>query len=342
MNRLVIFALGAAAWACSDELSNPIVSDDELVVVVNSTENSLTVFAVNDPARTDTIPLGTANASPVSLDARGSLVAVPLGTAHAVALVDLRTAGVMRTVPLAQGSGATGAAFESDSVLWVANPGLNTVTRVSVSSGDTASLAVGRYPQALVVVGDELWVLSVNLVQFEPAGPGWFNVVDLPTRSVTDSVPLSGSNSQFAVLADDGLIYVVHSGRFGQSEGRLSLVDPAARAELIVVQGLGEFPGQVADDLRRGRLLIASINHGLMVFDRDTRRLTAGPGEGLLLDEEGFASVTLDSSGRIYAVQHGDCVNPGRVRVLRADLSEIRTVPTGACPFAVAATRLEP
>lgn len=341
MKRLVALACLVTAGACSDELSSPLVSDDEVLVVVNSIDNSLTVFAVNDPAATHTIPLGTAAGTPVSVAARGSLVAVPLGIEHAVALVDLETAQVMRTVPLAQGSGATGAAFESDTVLWVANPGLNTVTRVSVLSGDTASVVVGQYPQGVVAIDGQMWVLNGNLEQFEPAGPGWLSVVDPVAGAVVDSVPLAGTNSQFAVLADDGLLYVVHSGRFGESEGRMSLVDPASRAELIVVQGLGTFPGEVADDFRQGRLLITSFDNGLMEFDRLTRRLTVGPAEGLRLDGEGFASVTLDSSGRIYAVQSGNCVEPGRVRVLRADLSEVTMVPTGVCPFAITATRLE-
>lgn len=343
MKPLLLWLALLASVACSDELSNPVVSSDELIVVVNSEDNSLTLVPVNDPTNTGTIALGTGTGTPVSLAVRGSLAAVPLGLDHAVALVNLDAGSVLRTVPLAQGSGATGAAFEGDSAVWVANPLLNTVTRVRVSSGDTASVAVGQYPQGLAVLDDRLWVLNANLetVSYTPAGPGWLTVVDLATRTVIDSLGLTGLNSQFLVPADDGLLYVVHSGRFGLDEGRLSIVDPDAGTEVAVVNGLGAFPGASADDVRRARILVSSFDHGLMEVDRGTRTLTRGPSEGVLVDGAGFAGVALDGSGRIYAIQSGDCITPGRVQILQADLSPVLTVATGSCPFAIAATRLE-
>jgi hypothetical protein len=342
MNRMLLSLVLVTTLACSDELANPVISSDEVVVVVNSTDNSLTLVPVNDPTATATIPLGTGTATPVSLAVRGSIAAVPLGLDHAVALVDLNARVVARTVALAQGSGATGAAFEGDSAVWVANPLLNTVTRVTIVSGDTASVGVGQYPQALAAIGDELWVLNVNLVSFAPVGPGWLSVVDLTNATVVDSVGLTGENSQFLVPAEDGLLYVVHSGRFGGADGRLSVVDPDARRELAVVNGLGEFPGASADDLRRARVLVTSFAHGLMEVDRATRTLTRGPDDGILVDGAGFAGIALDSSGRLYAIQSGDCVAPGAIQILQADFSRVRTVAAGSCPFAVAATRLEP
>jgi len=339
-----LLALVVAGGACSDELSNPVVSSDEAIVVVNSTEGSLTLVPVNDPTSTRTIALGTATGTPVSIAVVGSVAAVPLGLDHAVALVDLDAGAVLRTVALAQGSGATGAAFDGDSAVWVGNPLLNTVTRVRVASGDTASVAVGQYPQGLAVLDGRLWVLNTNLetVTFTPAGPGWLTVIDLATRTVVDSVGLTGLNSQFLVPADDGLLYVVHSGRFGLAEGRLSIVDPDARGEVAVINGLGSFPGASADDLRRARILVASFDHGLMEVDRATRTLTRGPDDGVLIDGAGFSGVALDGSGRIYAIQSGDCVTPGRVQILQADFSRVLSVATGSCPFAIAATRLEP
>jgi len=332
-----------ASLSCSDELSNPVVSSDEAIVVVNSTESSLTLIPVNDPSHPRTIALGTTSGTPVSLAVAGSIAAVPLGLDHAVALVDLETGSVLRTVALAQGSGATGAAFEGDSIVWVANPLLNTVTRVRIATGDTMSVAVGQYPQSLAVVDGHLWVLNTNLetVTFTPAGPGWLTVVDLETRGVIDSLGLTGLNSQFLVPADDGLLYVVHSGRFGFTEGRLSIVDPGTLTEVAVINGLGSFPGASADDLRRARILVTSFDHGLMEVDRGIRTLTRGPDDGVLIDGAGFAGVALDGSGRIYAIQSGDCVSPGRVQILQADFSHVLTVPTGSCPFAIAATRLE-
>src|SRR2546430_11447587 len=48
---------------------------------------------------------------------------------------------------------------------WIANPNLNTVTRVNyLRNGDTTSVAVGVYPQAVAIVGTRVFVINSNLV----------------------------------------------------------------------------------------------------------------------------------------------------------------------------------
>ena len=46
---------------------------------------------------------------------------------------------LVNTISLAPGSGVAGAALISDSVAYVSNANLNTVTRVDLATGDTAS-----------------------------------------------------------------------------------------------------------------------------------------------------------------------------------------------------------
>ena len=56
---------------------------------------------------------------------------MPLGLDNAVAVVDLVDAKVVQTIPLPDNSGATGSAIVDDSIAFVANPNLNTVSRVN-------------------------------------------------------------------------------------------------------------------------------------------------------------------------------------------------------------------
>ena len=87
-----------------------------------------------------------------------------MGLDNTAAIVDLRTAQVVNTINLPAGSGATGAAIVNDSIAYVANPNLNTVTRINLRSGDTASVRVGIFPQGLVFTRGRLFVLNGNLV----------------------------------------------------------------------------------------------------------------------------------------------------------------------------------
>ena len=111
--------------------------EEEIGVVVNSLDVSLTVFSVDEPAAPNTIGLSPAG-SPVGLALRGSLAVVPLGFVPAVAVVDLSSGILLQTIALPEGSGATGAAFLTDSLVLVANPNLNSVSPVNIVTGAVA------------------------------------------------------------------------------------------------------------------------------------------------------------------------------------------------------------
>src|SRR5207249_12190725 len=133
-----------------------------------------------------TVDLGTPGGAATTAAGRGGSVIVPLGPADSVAVIHnaglCTTRACVRPVvvfSLAKGSGATGAAIQDDSIAWVANPSLNTVTRVNYfRNGDTTSVAVGVYPQAVAIVGTRVFVVNSNLVGSTPAGPSWLTSFD--------------------------------------------------------------------------------------------------------------------------------------------------------------------
>jgi len=175
-----------------------------------------------------------------------------------------------------------------------------------------------------------------------PAGPSWLTSFDCCGVRTTDSIPLTGANARFAVVGDDSLLYVIAAGHGAAADGKLSIVDPIARTEVAVLNGLGERPGAMAFHPTGSRLLIASLTEGILEVNTSIRAITRGPGNGVKPGGQGVAGLAIDLRGRVYAVDPVGCVVPGVVHVLTAppDYHEIKTVPVGNCPTtaAVAAT----
>jgi len=148
--------------------------------------------------------------------------------------------------------------------------------------------------------------------------------------------------ARFAAVGDDSLLYVVAAGRSGTADGKLSIVDPKRRAEVAVLNGLGESPGAVVFHPTGSRLLIASAREGILEVNTSIRAVTRAPGNGINPGGSGINGLAIDLRGRVYAVGPGGCNGPGMVHVLTAppDYREIHTVTVGICPTtaAVAAT----
>jgi hypothetical protein len=319
----------------------------EVLLAVNSTEGSLSIVPVAQPGSAVKVPLGGTAPTPVGVSALNGIAVVPMGNDNSVAIVDLRTATVARTIPLPANSGATGSAVIDDSITYVANPNLNTVTRVNYLTGDTASVAVGVYPQGLLYTRGKLFVLNGNLVNFAPAGSSWLNVIDPVTnqRITTgpDSVELTGpGNAGFASEggANDPFIYIMNTGSYSSGDGALSIVEPVSGRLDATIIGFGTGPGAIASDGGE-RLYISSYSEGLMVLDTRNRSIIRGAGNGVAVPNN--AAVAVDAEGRIYAIDSGPCAGgqPGYAHVLRADdLTESGTIALGECPVGVVVTRI--
>jgi len=142
MTRFALMSVLAGTLGCS-ETTAPLPPPDEVLLVVNSTESSLSIVPVESPASAVDFPLGGTTPTPVGVAARDAIAIVPMGLDNSVVVVDLRTPKILRTIHLPAGSGATGVAIVDDSIAYVANPNLNSVTRINYLTGDTASVAVG-------------------------------------------------------------------------------------------------------------------------------------------------------------------------------------------------------
>jgi len=340
----VLAALGVSL-ACA-EASAPLPPAVEVILLVHQGPATVTVIPVSSPGTQTSIPLGGAGAKPTSLSARNGWAIVPLGDDPEAAVLDLRASQVTRLVPLPPNSGATGAAIVDDSIAYVGNPNRNSVTRINYRTGDTASLAVGATPKAVVFTRGKVFVLNANLNGATPAGPSWISVVDPVTNRLASgvdsiSLPLPG-NASYGDVAQDGLLYVMNAGPAdGTTDSRLSLVDPVGREELGNFKGFGNYAGALANN-GAGRLFISSRSQGLMVFDQINRQVVRGAGNGVPIADN--SGVAVDGDGRIYVVESGACSGaaPGRLHLLRRNLTEARVVDVDPCPVAAVITEIPP
>jgi hypothetical protein len=345
--RLLLAPLATigVSLACA-RATAPLPPAEEVLLVVNRDDASLQVIPVDAPTTSNTIPLGGTAPTPVGVSALNGIALVPMGADQSVAVVDLQSQAVVRTVGLPAGSGALGAALVDDSIGYVANPGLNSVTRVNYLSGDTATVEVGAAPVGAIYTRGKLFVWNANAVGGVPSGPSWLSVVDPLTNHLAggvDSILMPGpGNATSGVVAQDGVLYVMNTGAASASApGRLTLVDPVGRAELGNFGGFGLTPGAIATN-RTDRLYISSLTEGLMVFDLVNRQIVRGAGNGVNIPQN--SGVAVDSHGRIYALESGDCATGGlgAIHILRPDFTEIRTVPAGHCATAVLVTQIPP
>jgi hypothetical protein len=344
LRLLLAAAAGTAVLGCADT-NAPLPAAEEVLLVVNSTASTLSIVPVESPNKAVVVPLAGTTPTPVGVSARKDIAIVPLGLDNAVAVVDLRGATVLRTIPLPDNSGATGSTVVDDSIAYVGNPNLNTVSRVNYLTGATSDVAVGVFPQGLVFTRGKVFVLNGNLVNFAPAGPSWITVIDPATNAragAADSIALTGpGNAGFADVAPDGLMYVMNTGDYSSGEGRLSVVDPLARTELASHSGFGTGPGNVASD-NNSHLFISSFAEGVMEFDLDSNKVVLGAGHGIQIP--GNSAVATDSKGRLYAISSGPCTGgkPGVAHVFDTSLTEIRTITLGECPSGAAVVQIPP
>jgi hypothetical protein len=200
---------------------------------------------------------------------------------------------------------------------------------------------VGPTPEAVVIADSTVFVVNANMAGSVPAGPS--SITFRPAAlgafpaGAFGTTALSCVGARHATLGGDNLIYVTCGGHPGAADGKLSIVDPISRTELVVINGLGESPGSAAFH-PSGRLMIASDTTGILEVNTLTRAINRGPGQGVKLDGHGVAVLAVDERGRVYALDRRDCVQPGMLHILAAPPSydDLNRVTVGACPSAVA------
>ena len=333
----------ALLLGCADTNAPP-PDPIELFVAVNTQSNSVTVAPVDQSEAPVVIVLGNPRGTPTTIAARERFAMVPIGEVDEIAVLDLARKTLMHRIALPDGSGVAGAIMVNDSIGYVANARRNTISRVNVLSRATVEVPAGASPQGFALVRGRLFVLNANLdPDGEPIGESWISILNPATNQPApgiDSIPLTGGgNASSAVVAGDGLVYVLSRGPSTPAGGRLSAIDPLERREVASFAGLGLLPGGLATD-GRSRIFVSSLTEGLLEFNTDSNAVVRGEGEGLPIPTN--TGVAVDSEGRVYAIEAGPCApgEPGFAHVLDEELVEIRSIQLGRCPTAATVVRI--
>ena len=315
-------ALAVAGWGCSDALEQTTPVGQE-ILVLDGPSATLTPVNAGDFSTGLSVLLAFPVPGTPRLAGRGSVVVVPGGTHDSVQIVTL--SGGVAVVPVA--GHTVGAAFQDDTLAWVADSSVDSISQLNVRTGQqVTSRLVGAGPVALAVTDSQ--VFSVHST--------WLTATKLAGAPGTDSIPLSGVDAHFALVGDDSLLYVIERGDSGKANGRISIVDPVGRQELVVINGLGERPGPGVFH-PTGRILIASPTDGILEVNSLTRTVSRGPGGGIKPGGKGVVAVALDNRGRVYAVSNTGCGSTaGALYILTPppDYTIISTIPLGLCPVA--------
>ena len=333
----------AAALASCAETSAPSPPAEPLLLVLDQGGPSLSILPLPSLSSSVQLALG-AGVGPASLATRGAVALVSFSQSDNVAAIDLRARTVARWIPLPAGAGASGLTLMDDSIAFVANTSLGSITRINYLSGDTTEIVVGGNPLGAEFTRGRLFVLNGINPPGGGVGAAWATVIDPVSNERSegiDSIALPGPGyARYAAVAADGLLYIMNRGDTTSGVGRLSIVDPVQRSELASFGGLGTAPGNLAAGIR-DRLLISSLTEGVMEFDTRDRRVVRGAGAGVRIAENSFVAVDPDS--RVYALERGDCAaSAGVLHVLRPDLSELSARPLPGCPIAVQVALLPP
>lgn len=339
MRRLVLLAL-TVATGCSDALEQT-SSAGQVVAVSDRDHEVVSLVSATDLAVLANV--GTPGRAPISVAGRDNILLVPFGGELGVIDLETQQTALSGVVPLGP-VGAIAVTIQDDSIAWTANQRDSTVTRVNYRTASTMSLALSGEPWDLVFARGNVFVVTRDIRTWS----SWLSVVEPTGMRQIDSVPLTGVYAHHVTLGGDGLIYVVSSGplTIGTTEGRVAIVDPVARSEVAVINGLGEIArGAVYHP--SGRLLVAS-QHGILEVNTLTRSLSRGPANAVTPggpDVNGVIGVSVDQRGRVYVTDGRNCggTSPGFVRVLSSppDYRELRTISVSSCP-AAAATAFKP
>lgn len=311
-----------ALAACGDDVLTPgeeflrgTDDDRQIGLVVNSTNKSLTLFQLADPANRVEVALGTSSAvTPVSFSSRGSRAAVPLGNASSVALVDLSRQEVARYFLFRQGN-TTGSAWADDNTVLAANTTGDFVGRFTLdqaSDSITQTVEVAPAPTAIVVTEGRAFVVSGNLDDnYSSLGNGVVTVLNPRTLAVERTLNTGGTNSSAAAVGPDGLVYVLNTGDY-VADASVTVIDPRA---LTVVREVGGFipgSGSISID-ERGLMYVSAFFGGTTVYNTATRTFVRGQdnplcapfsnakGEGC----RGAFDAVADERGRVFQLFFG-------------------------------------
>src|SRR3954470_22308721 len=99
--RVAALALVLTGLTSCAETSAPLPPPEEVVVVLNTNDATLSLIPIAAPTQVSTVPLGPSDVRPANVTTRGAVAVVSLQGQDAIAVVDLRAGQLVNTLALA-------------------------------------------------------------------------------------------------------------------------------------------------------------------------------------------------------------------------------------------------
>ena len=323
-------------------------ADPQIGLVINSGANALRLFQVGNPDEVRNVELGASSAvTPTGLAIRGRMIAVPLGNAASVAVINAADQRIERFFLFPSGN-ATGVAFTEDGGLLLANTNTNVVGRVTLdqtSNAITQTVSVAPSPTDIEMVAGRALVLSGNLDDaFAPLGPGVVTALNPTTLEILGIVDTGGTNPNGSAVGPDGLLYVVNTHDF--TTGSLAIINPNMLQRVALIEGIGPGPGAITIN-DEGLAFISSFSAGTFVFDTRNRTFVRGPDNPLCAplpngDCRGAFDAEAGEDGRVYQVFFGSAsqgLSPGIFVYSPGSYDLTDSIPSGQRPTSIRVRR---
>jgi DNA-binding beta-propeller fold protein YncE len=229
-----------------------------------------------------------------------------------IQVFDVDKNSVTRSIPLPEGSNPWAVALY-DGKLYVTGFATDRVYILDEENYELVNeVSVGKGPVGITPFGNLLLVVcsGFDLNTFE-YGEGSLYILEIDSINpaevyVVDSIKV-GINPQTALVDGNGRIHILASGRFGENEGKIYLIDPLSGYSITDSLHIGGFP--TSHTLKDGVGYVTDIGGRLISYDENTFTILKE-----IVVPSGGMGIAVDGKGRVFlAVFSSDGMNYVRV-----------------------------
>lgn len=293
----------------------------EILYVVNSQSRTLSrIDTVSDAVNNSFATLGNVP-NKIVVD-ENYIWSVNSGD-NAVQKISRATGASLTNIHLGNGSNPWDAVKHEDN-LYVSGLFTGKVYKVDTISGSvSASVNVGTAPEALLVMGDRLYVSNAGNYAQNYAGSS-VSVIDLASFTVVATIPVH-KNPQY-LATHNGLLHVSCTGNWTDVGGAICIIDPESNSLIHTIE-VGGTPGCIWIQGAERALVADSNGASLFSYNPVSYSLLHGSSNPIA---NGGSEIV--GNGHMVAVLSPAWGGNGTVKLLNTDLSANKQYTVGLMP----------
>ncbi|MDZ4121591.1 MAG: hypothetical protein U1C33_04180, partial [Candidatus Cloacimonadaceae bacterium] len=231
---------------------------------------------------------------------------------NAVQKISRETGAILANILIAIGSNPWDAVLHQNN-LYVTGLFTGKVYRLDTISGTvTGNVSVGTAPEALLVLGNKLYVSNAGNYTQNYAGSS-VSVIDLDSFTLLSTIPVS-ANPQY-LASHNGMLHVSCTGNWTDIGGAVCIIDPATDTLVHTIE-IGSTPGRIW--IANQSLAYVADSNGMYLFSYhpETYQLLYGSSNPL---PDGGSEIVGNSS--LIAILSPNWSGNGTVKIFHPDLT---------------------